>query len=479
MRIGLGVLGIFAILVLCGTMLAAGFVIGRQTLDGGNNDALAGDRPIDAQVATIPAGDDATAPDANEAAETAGQLASDAGDEPVAESANEDEAVNEANDVADEPAEPTAAATSTPDAAVLSRMTSDFDSADLDLLWEVWAFIEEEFDGELPNDEELQYAAIRGILAELNDNYTRFADPEAAELMREGLEGSFEGIGAFVRENDEGLTEIVRPIDGGPAEAAGVQSGDVVIAVNGEDATDKLLDEVIALIKGPQGTEVTITFVREDMVEPFDVTITRDRIEIPVVEAEMLADNIAYIHLTSFNRNATEQFMTELEPLLAQNPRGLILDLRDNPGGFLDQSISISDLFLDEGVVLYERSSTFNFEEVHRSDTGDALEDIPLVVLVNPGSASASEIVAGAIQDTGRAVIIGEVTFGKGSVQLSHTLSDGSELRVTIARWYTPNNQSIDGAGITPDIEVATPDDLGGEEDTQLQRAIDYLLNGE
>ncbi len=468
-RIGLGILAVVTIIVLCGTMLAAGFFIGRQTLDSGGDEPVVSGLENDAVVA----GDDPEVPAADE---TAGEVTADPDEEQDVAPAD---AEGNTSAGVEEPAVPTAAATSTPNAAVLSRMTSDFDSEDLDLLWEVWGYIEEEFDGELPDEDELKYAAIRGILSELNDDYTRFADPEAAELMREGLEGSFEGIGAFVRENDDGFTEIVRPIDGGPAEAAGVQPGDVVIAVNGEDVTGKLLDEVIALIKGPQGTEVTITFVREGVVEPFDVTIVRERIEIPVVEAEMLAENIAYIHLTSFNRNATEQFMAALEPLLAENPRGLILDLRDNPGGFLDQSIAIADLFLDEGVVLYERSSTFDFEEVHRSGTGDPLEDIPLVVLINPGSASASEIVAGALQDEGRAVIIGEVSFGKGSVQLSHTLSDGSELRVTIARWYTPNNQSIDGEGITPDIEVATPDDLGGEADTQLQRAIEYLLNGE
>lgn len=303
--------------------------------------------------------------------------------------------------------------------------------------------------------------------------------PDVAQRAREDLLGSFEGIGAFVQETEEGVTEIARPIDGGPAEAAGLKAGDLIIGVDGESVLGQTLDEVVSRIRGPQGTDVTITIARPGLDEPFDVTITRQRIEIPIVESEMLDNNIAYVRLTSFSSNAEEQLTAAVQELLAQNPAGLILDLRDNPGGYLDQSVAVADLFLPEGVVLYERSSTYDIDEAYRSDTGDIAESIPMVVLVNVGSASASEIVAGAIQDNGRAILIGEVTFGKGSVQQTHTLSDGSELRVTIARWYTPNDKSISGEGITPDIEVPTPEDLGGENDTQLQRAIQYLLTGE
>ena len=354
---------------------------------------------------------------------------------------------------------------------------ADFTDEDLQLLWEAWNIVRLEFDGDIPSDEELTHAAIEGLLETLEDDYTRFSPPDIAARMREDLQGSFEGIGAFVRENEEGLTEIVRPMDGQPADLAGLKAGDVVIAVNGESVVGQSLDEVIAQIRGPEGSEVTITIRRQGLDEPFDVHIRRELIEIPIIESEMLEDNVAYVRLTGFNRNADSQLRETLAQLLEQNPTGLILDLRDNPGGFLDQSVAVADVFLSSGVVLYERSSTFDLNQEHRSDSGDLGEDIPLVVLVNAGSASASEIVAGAIQDRERGILIGETTFGKGSVQQTHTLSDGSELRVTIARWYTPDEQSIDGNGIEPDITVVTPEDLGGEDDPQLQRALEYLLD--
>jgi carboxyl-terminal processing protease len=268
-------------------------------------------------------------------------------------------------------------------------------------------------------------------------------------------------------------------MDGQPADLAGLRAGDVVIGVDGESVVGMSLDEVIALIRGPEGSEVDLEIRREGREQPFEVTITRERINIPVIQSEMLEERIAYVRLTSFNRNAEPQLRDALDQLLAENPQGLILDLRDNPGGFLDQSIAVADIFLEDGVVLFERSETLDIHETYRSDNGDLAEEIPLVVLINAGSASASEIVAGAIQDRSRGVLIGETTFGKGSVQQSHTLSDGSELRVTIARWYTPDDASIDGEGIVPDIEIETPEDLGGDEDVQLQRAIDYLSSAE
>lgn len=379
---------------------------------------------------------------------------------------------------------PTSEATPTDEPALELQPTpeigpTDFTEEDLELLWEVWNIVRAEFDGGIPSDEELTYSAIQGLLETLDDEFTRFSPPDVAERMREDLQGSFEGIGAFVRENEEGLTEIVRPMAGQPASLAGLRAGDVIVAVDGESVLDQSLDEVIALIRGPEGTEVTLTVRREGEEEPLEFTVRRELIEIPIIQSEMLENGIAYLRLTGFNRNADSQLREALSELLAQDPTGLVFDLRDNPGGFLDQSISIADVFLPEGVVLYERSSTFDLDQVHRSDDGDLGESIPLVVLVNAGSASASEIVAGAIQDRERGLLVGETTFGKGSVQQTHMLSDGSELRVTIARWYTPNDESISGNGITPDIEVPTPLELGGEDDPQLQRAIEHLLTGE
>jgi carboxyl-terminal processing protease len=216
--------------------------------------------------------------------------------------------------------------------------------------------------------------------------------------------------------------------------------------------------------------------LREGEDKPFKVDITRAKIEIKLVESKMLDNNIAYAALTSFNSStATQQLQAALNDQLAKNPKGLIFDLRDNPGGFLDQSVDVADLFLNSGVVLVERTKDGD-EQVFRSDDGGVAQDIPLVVLVNSGSASAAEIVAGAIQDRGRGVLIGETTFGKGSVQQINRLDDGSQLRVTIARWFTPNNRGIHGEGIEPDITVERGDDP--KVDPQLGRAVEYLLNG-
>ena len=346
---------------------------------------------------------------------------------------------------------------------------------------EVWSILEEEFDGELSEEKMRLYAAISGSLDTLDDDYTRFIRPDVAARMREDMNGSVSGIGAYVRENEDGFFEITRPIDGQPADLAGLLPEDVIIAVDGESVEDRDFNEVLMMIRGPEGTSVTLTIMREDENEPLDFTIVRALFEVAVVEMEMLGTEefpIAYIHLTSFTRNADTAVFDALESLLNENAQAIIFDVRDNGGGYLDQTVTIADIFLPEGVVLFERSSG-GIDKTFESDSGDLGEKLPLVVLVNAGSASASEIVAGAIQDNERGTVIGEPTFGKGSVQHVHTLADGSELRVTIARWYTPNDRSISEEGITPDIEIPSPLDLGGENDSQLQRAIEFLMEGE
>ncbi len=354
----------------------------------------------------------------------------------------------------------------------------DIEDLDLDLLYEAWDLIEEDFDGDNPDKEALIQALIAGSIEALDDDYTRYIAPDVAARMREDMGGSVSGIGAFVRETDSGLFEITTPMEGQPAEIAGLLPGDLVLEVDGEDVTDLTFDEVILMVRGPEGTDVTLGIGREGEGEILEFTITRTRFEVPVVEHEMLDDGIAYVKLIEFNSVASEKMTEALDELLAQNPYGLILDLRNNPGGYLNQSIDIADMFLPKGEVLHERNRQ-GLDETFRSGNGDMAEEIPLVVLINGGSASASEIVAGAIQDRGRGVLIGETSFGKGSVQTVNYLSDGAELRVTIARWYTPDNNSINGEGITPDIEVErTLEDYENELDPQLERAIEELLKG-
>ncbi|RMF33185.1 MAG: S41 family peptidase, partial [Chloroflexi bacterium] len=317
----------------------------------------------------------------------------------------------------------------------------------------MWEILQKDFYGELPDEREMTYAAIRGMLETLNDPYTSFLEPEIAAIEREDASGTFEGIGAMVRMNEQGFLEIVWPFEGQPADKAGLRPGDVIIAVDGQSIEGYSIYEAITLIRGPEGTDVVLTVQREGVEEPFDVVVTRARIDIPLVRSTMLEGGIAYVSLFDFSSQAKEQLEETLRDLLAQNPKGLIFDLRGNPGGFLQEAVDVADLFLDEGVVLIERDA-HGGENVYRSGPKGIAQEIPLVVLVNGGSASAAEIVAGAIQDRGRGILIGQRTFGKGSVQLPRTLSDGSELRVTIARWFTPNDRAIHGQGLTPDIEV-------------------------
>ncbi|MGB9776614.1 MAG: S41 family peptidase [Anaerolineae bacterium] len=341
---------------------------------------------------------------------------------------------------------------------------------------DVWDIIRQEYYGDIPDSQTIIHGAIRGSLQTLGDEYTSFIEPRIAAIINEDASGEFQGIGAYVRMRDDGKLEIAGIIPDTPAEAAGLQRGDRVLEVNGQSIVGYSIYEAIALIRGPAGTSVTLLIERPGQDETFEVTITRARIEIPLVETRMLEGNIAYIRLTDFSATATRQMTNALTDLLSRNPKGLILDLRDNPGGWLDQALNVADLFLDKGVIAIER--TKEDEEVFRSRDGGPAESTPLVVLVNAGSASASEIVAGAIQDRGRGILIGEPTLGKGSVQRPYRLRDGSELRVTIAHWFTPNNRAIHGKGLTPDIEVPWPEDAAPDEDPQLDRAVEYLLTG-
>ena len=335
-------------------------------------------------------------------------------------------------------------------------------------------------DIELPQDityEQLMQNSLRGMVDALGDPHTAYMDPFEYMQINIPLEGEYEGIGAWVDTTGDFL-EIIAPMEDSPAEKAGLKPGDVVVAIDGDDMSGIDPNLAIRRVLGPAGSTVVLTVEREGADAPFDVEIVRARIVVPSVEHEILEGNIAYVRLYNFGDNSDQDLRDALEEVLSQNPDGLILDLRNNGGGWLDTAVNVASEFLNGGVVLYEEYGDGT------RDTFDVREDgvataIPLVVLVNDGTASASEIVAGAIQDYERGTLVGVTTYGKGSVQLPIVLeNEQGALRVTIARWLTPDERLIHDVGLTPDVVVElTEEDFEAGRDPQLDAAIAILLD--
>jgi len=343
--------------------------------------------------------------------------------------------------------------------------------------WEAWNIVHEDYVDQPVDNTLLMQGAIRGMMESLGDEHSSYMDPQAFEDANSGLAGEYEGIGAWVDTRSDYLT-IVSPIPGSPAEDAGLKPGDKIIAIDGEDMTGIDAELARQRVLGPAGTTVVLTIAREDETEPFDVTITRSKIVIKSATGEMLDNGIGYVQITTFGDKTTPELRAALKDLMSQNPRGLVIDLRNNGGGYLHTSIEVASEFIGEGVILYEQYGD------GRRTTYDALgnglaTEIPLVVLVNQGTASASEIVAGSIQDYGRGKLVGVTTYGKGSVQNWVPLTDKQgAVRVTIAKWLTPNERHIHGNGLTPDFEVElTEEDFEAERDPQLDKAIEVLLS--
>lgn len=341
--------------------------------------------------------------------------------------------------------------------------------------WETWDIVHEQFVDQPVDSLALMRGAIKGMLEALGDRHTSYMTPEEFSKANESLEGEYEGIGAWVDITGD-YVEVVSPMRGSPAAEAGLLPNDKIIGIDGEDMTGIPGDLVLKRILGPTGTDVTLTIRRGDDI--FDVTITRAKITVPTVEYEMLEDDIAYIGLYNYGEKTTQQLRAALQDLLAQNPQGLILDLRGNGGGFLNTAIQVVSEFISDGVVMFEQfgdGETLTYEAI----PGGLATDIPLVVLVDEGTASASEITAGAIQDRGRGVLVGATTFGKGSVQSWITLQNNAGgVRVTIARWLTPNGRQISEIGLEPDFIVEmTPEDFAEGRDPQLDKAIEVLID--
>lgn len=347
-----------------------------------------------------------------------------------------------------------------------------------DPFWESWEIVHDYYIDQPVDDTELMRGAIRGMLDSLGDQHTSYMDPDQYLQANIPIDGQYEGIGAWVDTSAEYLT-IISPMPGSPAEEAGLQPGDEVIKIDGEDMTGIDGSLVIRKVLGPAGSTVILTIRREGELDLFDVSITRAEITVPSVDSRMLEDQLGYVQIITFGADTQEELKEHLQEILDENPVGLIVDLRNNGGGYLQTAVEVASEFISEGVILYEDYGPDEEIQEYKAMDGGLATEIPMVLLVNGGSASASEIVAGAIQDLERAPLVGTTTFGKGSVQNWIALdNEQGAVRVTIARWLTPAERQIHEIGLTPDYEVEiTEQDILDELDPQLDQAIEVLLD--
>jgi carboxyl-terminal processing protease len=326
------------------------------------------------------------------------------------------------------------------------------------------------------NDQELFYGALKGMVDAVGDPYTTYFDPETNSEFNDELRGSFEGIGAEIGIKKDRLT-VIAPLANSPAEQAGLRAGDIILAVDKQETIGLSLDEVIGLIRGDKGTIVVLNVYRdEDSFDTQDISITRDEIIVPSVNWR-IQDDIAIINLHNFNSESDKQFTSVLLELATSDISGIILNLRNNPGGFLDKAVNIASAWVEPGqLVVREIFHDARLNQEYLAQRQIRAPVVPTIVLVNEGSASASEIVAGALQDHKLATIIGRQTYGKGSVQDLRSLSDGSGLKITIAQWVTPNGHIITEQGIEPDVDVElTLENYLNDEDPQLEKALQSL----
>lgn len=352
------------------------------------------------------------------------------------------------------------------------------------------AFIEKNID-----NTKLQYEAIKGLIKGLNDPYSRFLDPKAFKTFNEDIKGTFYGVGMKLEQKEDKIL-VVAPIEGTPAHKAGIKPGDQIIAVDDQSVDGKTIDEVVSMIRGELGKKVKIKIYRESEKKTYEFELVRVKIEAPIVEDKILKDNIGYIRFYEFTQNSPEKLRSSIEKMKKNNVSGLILDLRNNPGGDLRSAIEIAsffisnkdqvqtiirdknnkilDSFLSKGVIVYREDRDMN--RWGEYTTGNFIWDKPLVILVNRYSASASEILSGALKDYKKGILVGEKTFGKGVVQSIFSLSDGSALIITTERYLLPSGRSIHNEGIIPDyiVEMA-PENVGKEKDTQLEKAIEVM----
>ena len=348
--------------------------------------------------------------------------------------------------------------------------------ADFSLFWDAVNLIKNRyFDAKEVKDEDLLYGAIEGTVRALNDPYSSFFNPSDAKKFDQDISGSFGGIGAEIGIKNNQLL-IITPLKGNPAEAVGLKSGDKILKIDDTFTTDLSVDEAVKLIRGEPDTEVKLFILRNGWEEAKEFKIVRKVIVVPTLDWEMKPGKIAYFELQNFNANASSLFYQAAFATLLEGADGMVLDLRNNPGGFLDVAVNLAGWFLDRGDIVVKERFYSGEEKIFRANGNGALKDLPVVILVNGGSASAAEILAGALRDNRGVKIIGEKTFGKGTVQEIENLKDGSTLKISIAAWLTPDGHEIEKKGLEPDVEVKLiEEDVEKGKDSQFEKAIEVL----
>lgn len=348
-------------------------------------------------------------------------------------------------------------------------------SVDFQQFWDVWKLLKTQYYEQPLDERKLFYGALEGLVGSTGDPYTVFFEPKLAEEFSQSLEGRFEGIGAEIGIKNDQL-QVVAPLPESPAVKAGLMAGDLILAIDVTSTEGMTVERAVSLIRGKKGTSVTLNIGRVKTKKQFDVSIVRDTIVVKSVRVRPSPKKgIEVIEITNFNSDTSAEFIKAVDQALANDVKGLIIDLRNNPGGFLDKATAVSGEWVGNQIVVKERRQGVIVDEFHGTGRGK-LKEIPTVILVNEGSASASEIVAGALRDYGMATLIGKKTYGKGSVQDYTELENGSAIKITVAEWLTPKGNSINNVGIEPDIEVdRTEEDYHAERDPQLEKAVEFL----